>query len=101
MTRVGRRTRTPLWKRPRDVFRSVLRKEDNSLVPRGPCGSRARIGRAHLGTTTGPRLCPKDQPQQVRMPKVAELSQSAWPRRAAAAGAPHGLLVVVSCAIEG
>jgi len=28
--------------------------------------------RAHLGTTTGPRLCPKDQPQQVRMPKVAE-----------------------------
>jgi len=28
--------------------------------------------RAHLGTTAGPRLCPKDQPQQVRMPKVAE-----------------------------
>src|SRR6267154_2686107 len=61
--------------------------------------------RAHLGTTTGPRLCPKDQPQQVRMPKVAELSQNAWPRRAAAAGAPHtaavrflALLVVVSSA---
>src|SRR5207253_6391955 len=57
--------------------------------------------RAHLGTTTGPRLCPKDQPQQVRMPKVAEWSPNAWPRRAAAAGAPHtalrfcGLLVVV------
>src|SRR5439155_13201120 len=45
--------------------------------------------RAHLGTTTGSRLCPKDQPQQVRMPRVAELSENAWPRRAAAAGAPH------------
>src|SRR5437763_3906351 len=44
---------------------------------------------AHLGTTTGSRLCPKDQPQQVRMPRVAELSENAWPRRAAAAGAPH------------
>ena len=31
----------------------------------------------------------KDQPQQVRMPKVAELSQIAWPRGVAAAGAPH------------
>src|SRR6267154_1934012 len=65
--------------------------------------------RAHLGTTTGPRLCPKDQPQQVRMPKVAELSQNAWPHLAAAAGAPHtaavrflALLVVVSrCAPTG
>jgi len=47
------------------------------------------VVRAHLGTTTGRRLCPKDQPQQVRMPKVAEWSQNAWPRRAAAAGAPH------------
>src|SRR5439155_3804853 len=44
---------------------------------------------AHLGTTTGSRLCPKDQPQQVRMPRVAELSENARPRRAAAAGAPH------------
>jgi len=44
---------------------------------------------AHLGTTTGSRLCPKDQPQQVRMPRVAELSENPWPRRAAAAGAPH------------
>src|SRR5437667_3705761 len=50
---------------------------------------RAWPGRAHLGTTTGSRLCPKDQPQQVRMPRVAELSENAWPRRAAAAGAPH------------
>jgi len=63
--------------------------------------------RAHLGTTTGPRLCPKDQPQQVRMRKVAEWFQNAWPRRGAAAGAPHtaavrfrALLVVVSrCAL--
>src|SRR6266540_2914813 len=59
--------------------------------------------RAHLGTTTGARLCPKDRSQQVRMPKVAELSQIAWPRGVAAAGAPHTaavrfreLLVVVS-----
>src|SRR5881394_2133094 len=59
--------------------------------------------RAHVGTTSGARLCPKDQPQQVRMPKVAELSQIAWPRRVAATGAPHTaavrfreLLVVVS-----
>src|SRR5438034_3805226 len=49
----------------------------------------ARGAWAHLGTTTGSRLCPKDQPQQVRMPRVAELSENAWPRRAAAAGAPH------------
>src|SRR2546428_4990597 len=49
----------------------------------------APLPRAHLGTTTGSRLCPKDQPQQVRMPRVAELSENAWPRRAAAAGAPH------------
>src|SRR6266511_3971989 len=67
--------------------------------------SRTRVTGASLGTTTGARLCPKDQPQQVRMPKVAELSQIAWPRRVAAAGAPHTaavrfreLLVVVSCA---
>src|SRR5438445_4918779 len=53
------------------------------------CPLRSAGGWAHLGTTTGSRLCPKDQPQQVRMPRVAELSENAWPRRAAAAGAPH------------
>jgi hypothetical protein len=29
--------------------------------------------RAHLGTTTGARLCPKDQPQRVRMPMGVEI----------------------------
>ena len=56
--------------------------EKTKILPMGPA-------RAHLGTTTGARLCPKVQPQQLRMPKVAELSLIAWPRRIAAAGAPH------------
>ena len=51
------------------------------------------FARAHPGTTTGARLCPKDQPQRVRMPKLAEFSEIAWPRRVAAAGAPHTVAV--------
>src|SRR5204863_9548040 len=35
--------------------------------------SELRSSRAHLGTTTGARLCPKDQPQRVRMPTGVEI----------------------------
>jgi len=35
------------------------------------------LARTHLDTATGPRLCPKDQPQHVRVPKAVKLSQHA------------------------
>src|SRR5882672_10997 len=44
-------------------------------------GCPGKANGAHLGTTTGPRLCPKDQPQRVRTPTVVEII----PKRVAAA----------------
>src|SRR5438552_14463726 len=77
--------------RSRQSLRLVLRTQPRFVSQRfsGAVPRCAQACGAHLGTTTGSRLCPKDQPQQVRMPRVAELSENAWPRRAAAAGAPH------------
>src|SRR5882724_2652362 len=39
--------------------------------------SRGRI-LTHLGTPTGPRLCPKDQPQQPECPRAVNTPQT-WP----------------------
>src|SRR5881396_1094002 len=50
---------------------------------------RFATGRAHLDTTTGPRLYPKDQPQHAESAKSLKWSQYLGSREGAAAGAPH------------
>src|SRR5439155_7255121 len=82
------RSRSLLFWEVRSNLRGASRRDTGVEPTLQFCPASLRPG-AHLGTTTGSRLCPKDQPQQVRMPRVAELSEYAWPRRAAAAGAPH------------